>query len=97
MRRLLTGIGEAKGEHIGARHDRKELLTIDAVSRRRSRDDVACIEMPQRLPGFRVEYAHLAKLLGGKYDSASCGQQPGAVVIRPNGLVLPDSLSGEGI
>src|SRR5881628_2241500 len=52
MRRLLTGIGQAKREHIGARCDCEELLAVDAVRRRSSRDEIARVEMPQGLPGL---------------------------------------------
>src|SRR5713101_7393858 len=97
MDRLLTGIGQAKRDHIGARRDGEKLLTIDAVRRRSSGDDIARVEMPQRLSGLRVENAHLAKLLRGKHDPSGSRQQSRTIMIRPHGLVVPHSLTGKRV
>src|SRR5262245_2485839 len=84
-------------EDVAARCNRVVLLAVDRVADRRRRDQVAGVEMPERLAGSGVERADLTFVFAGEYESASGRQHAWTVVKGADLLIVPDLFSGGGV
>src|SRR6266508_655304 len=99
IRRRVIGIfsWQCKRKEVGAGRNRDVLLPIDGVADRRRGDQIASVEMPQRLTGARLERADLTFVLTGKHESARRRQHAWPVVERADLLVVPDLPAGRCI
>src|SRR5262245_20237795 len=98
MRIRFIGLSwQRECEDVAARRNRDVLLAVDRVADRRRRDQIAGVEMPERLAGSGVERADLTFVFAGKHESAGGRQHARAVVKRADLLIIPDLLSGSGV
>src|SRR5580765_5065604 len=84
-------------EDVAARCNRDVLLAVDRVADRRRRDQIAGVEMPERLAGSGVERADLSFVLAGEHQPAGGRQDTRSVVKRADLLIVPDLFPGGGV
>src|SRR5262245_17438992 len=92
-----TRIRQRKRHDGCTRHNRDELLAVDAVGHGRLRDERAGVKMPDRLAGPCVDRGKESPVLAGEYQTARRRQHTRAVTQRTDVLVLPHFLSSRRV